>query len=112
MKQTYGKSVDIWAIGIIMYEMLTGRHPFWNKGMDKVKFKENICSLKLKNEWKFQEDNFSSFAKNLCTTLCNFNPSGRYNSHKALTHPWITRDFGQAIPRTMFEENVFLVNID
>jgi|JI9StandDraft_2_1071091.scaffolds.fasta_scaffold117204_2 hypothetical protein len=29
-----------------------------------------------------------------------------------MNHPWITRDFKQPIPRTMFEENVFLVNLD
>ena len=31
-KHEYTKSVDIWAIGIIMHIMLTGKHPFYVKG--------------------------------------------------------------------------------
>lgn len=28
----YGKPVDIWAVGFIMFELLAGKHPLWVKG--------------------------------------------------------------------------------
>lgn len=35
MNQEYTKSVDIWALGIIMHKLLThGRHPFFAKNLD------------------------------------------------------------------------------
>jgi len=37
--QTYGKAVDIWAVGFIMYEMIAGYHPLWQKGEDKFQYK-------------------------------------------------------------------------
>jgi serine/threonine protein kinase len=30
----YGKPVDIWAIGFMMYEIIAGKHPLWVKGDD------------------------------------------------------------------------------
>jgi serine/threonine protein kinase len=37
--QCYGKPVDIWAVGFIMYELIAGRHPLWEKGEDKAKYR-------------------------------------------------------------------------
>lgn len=32
----YAKKADVWASGIIMYYMLTGKHPIWKEGMHKI----------------------------------------------------------------------------
>ena len=37
--------------------------------------------------------------------MCNVNPLLRYSASLALSHPWITRDFGNLIPLTMYEES-------
>lgn len=44
----YTKSVDIWAIGIIMHILLTGgKHPFYNKETDtSVTFKKKLAAMK------------------------------------------------------------------
>jgi len=34
-ENNYGKSVDVWAAGFIMYEMISGSHPLYLKGEDK-----------------------------------------------------------------------------
>jgi serine/threonine protein kinase len=32
---SYGKSVDVWAVGFIMYELISGTHPLYVRGEDK-----------------------------------------------------------------------------
>lgn len=49
---------------------------------------------------------------NLIEKLCQFKPSSRYKAEQALTHPWITRNLKDRIPRTVFEENIFRYEID
>ena len=47
LNQEYTKSVDIWALGIIMHMLLTGgRHPFYSKNESKEKFIKKLQSLK------------------------------------------------------------------
>jgi len=33
---SYGKPVDIWAVGFIMYELISGKHPLWGRKEDKL----------------------------------------------------------------------------
>jgi serine/threonine protein kinase len=44
----YSKSVDMWAIGIIMHMVLTGgKHPIYVKGVDTyAEFKQKLQSIK------------------------------------------------------------------
>ena len=30
----YGRSVDWWGVGVVMYEMMVGRLPFYNRDID------------------------------------------------------------------------------
>lgn len=32
----YGRAVDWWGIGVVMYEMMCGRLPFYNRDHDKL----------------------------------------------------------------------------
>ena len=61
------KSVDIWAVGIIMYEVLTGGgHPIWVDGKDTTtsfeKKLSKISKIDPKPEWSW-------ISKNLFTRL-------------------------------------------
>jgi len=46
----YGRAVDWWGIGVVMYEMMCGRLPFYNKDHDKLFtliLMESVCSILL-----------------------------------------------------------------
>lgn len=52
--QIYSKSVDIWAIGLIMYELISLKHPLWDKTHNKQTYREKMMSFKkLKFNHKF-----------------------------------------------------------
>jgi len=45
-ESSYGKPIDLWAIGFIMYEVITGIHPFWLRGEDKPAYREKMRAYK------------------------------------------------------------------
>lgn len=36
------QTADMWAFGFITYEVLTGKHPLWVKGDEKLEYKEKL----------------------------------------------------------------------
>lgn len=52
----YGKPVDIWAVGFIMYELISGQHPLWTRKEDKQQYKEKLRNLK---KFDFSNHKFS-----------------------------------------------------
>jgi serine/threonine protein kinase len=60
-RKQYSKRVDTWALGLIMYILLEGRHPLYREGKDN----EKSFAAKLNNPvWKFT-DRTSPIARNL-----------------------------------------------
>ena len=106
--QIYSKSVDIWAVGFIMYELIALRHPLWTKYETKESYRETVLNFK-KLRYGHR---FNKYTKSLIQTMCHPKPSCRYTVDQALQHPWITRDFTSEIPRTYFENSMYLEQTD
>ena len=80
----YDHRVDFWSLGVIMFQMLEGVHPFENlrkinpSKKQKEKFKE-ILNLK-----PVFNSGCSIEAKSLCSKLLEHNPNDRYYSVKEI----------------------------
>ena len=96
-KKGYSKKVDLWACGIIMYQLLSaGKHPCYEPGERNYYQKlENIDIKPIK--WNFP-DYFTPLAKDFFLNMCAYPPSLRYDAATALQHPWITRNEADKIP--------------
>lgn len=94
-----------------MYEILTkGGHPilgidyYSNLEMSLEDYKIKMMNLKNEEQIVRHKSTFSPLAFKMMENLLNINPNLRYTSHKALQHPWITRDENDKIPMNIFEE--------
>lgn len=97
--KNYSDAVDIWSCGIILYILLTGKHPLYTPGDDRASYFK-----KLENPvWEYPDD-FPQLAKDLFQHLVDPNPVNRYTAQNALKHPWITRKLDANIPLTYAEQ--------
>lgn len=69
----YGRAVDWWGVGVVMYEMMCGRLPFYNKDHEK------LFTLILLEEVRFPRT-ISNEARDMLGGECYFN----YHNHMFL----------------------------
>ena len=82
----YGRGVDMWACGVMMYTMLSGKPPFTGEGIMDL-----FRSIK---SGKFDLDSYvwpivSDEAKALLRGLLACDPRERLSARESLNHPWI-----------------------
>jgi len=86
-QKPYGKSVDVWSIGVISYILLCGYPPFYDEN------DANLFAQILKGEFEFDSpywDDISDPAKEFIRQLMCVDVEKRLTCDESLKHAWIT----------------------
>ncbi|KRX08685.1 Protein kinase-like domain [Pseudocohnilembus persalinus] len=90
-QQGYDHKVDIWSVGVLVFEILTGKSPFAPSDrqldaayVDKTT-RKNIMNL----NYQFPSD-FPPLAKDLVQKILVTDPNKRLTLEQIMQHPWIT----------------------
>lgn len=73
LNKSYGKSVDYWSIGIVLYEFLVGCPPFYGNTVEEIF--EAIVSCPI--EWPEEEEALQPEAQDIITKFLDRNPATR-----------------------------------
>ncbi|XP_046726340.1 calcium/calmodulin-dependent protein kinase type 1B-like [Silurus meridionalis] len=86
-EKTYGKEVDLWAMGVISFILLCGYPPFYDDS-DTELYKQ-IIEAKVEFDSPYWDD-ISDSAKDFIVHLLEKDPKRRFNCEQALQHLWIS----------------------
>lgn len=84
--ETYGTKADLWSLGVVAYEMLSGKKPF------EGNHTKSVLYAILDGRWGFtgpEWNNISHEAKHFISSLICIDVNKRLSAEQALQHPWI-----------------------
>ncbi|KII64640.1 Calcium/calmodulin-dependent protein kinase type II subunit delta [Thelohanellus kitauei] len=85
-EEKYGKKVDVWSCGIVLYILMVGYIPFWHDDAHKLYAQIIEKPLEFPSpEW----DTVSPEAKTLIASMLEKDPFKRCSARQALDSPWI-----------------------
>ncbi|KAI9369134.1 kinase-like domain-containing protein [Aspergillus egyptiacus] len=84
--ERYSKSVDMWALGCVLYTLLCGFPPFYDESIQVLTEKVAKGQYTFLSPWW---DDISKSAKDLISHLLTVDPDERYDIKQFLAHPWI-----------------------
>lgn len=84
--ERYSKSVDMWALGCVLYTLLCGFPPFYDESIQVLTEKVARGQYTFLSPWW---DDISKSAQDLVSHLLTVDPEKRYTIQEFLNHPWI-----------------------
>ena len=88
-EQGHDERVDIWCIGVLLFELITGNVPF--QGNDIETLKSNILHLRIAWPKEMSQD-----AKDLISKILKLDPNQRLPLEEMLEHPFFLKYFPNA----------------
>jgi calcium-dependent protein kinase len=85
LKGSYSPACDVWSLGVILYFILSSKHPFEGQSLQVT------LSKSLKGNFSFTGPDWekvSPEAKDLISKMLIVHPSSRITLQKALSHKW------------------------
>ena len=86
----HDEKIDIWCVGVLMFELMTGQAPW--KGEDVHTVKTNISQLKI--NWP---KNMDKDARDLISKILRYMPEERPSLRTILMHPFFTKYYPNAV---------------
>ncbi|XP_059636946.1 calcium-dependent protein kinase 29 isoform X2 [Cornus florida] len=89
LRRNYGKEIDVWSAGVILYILLCGVPPFWaetEKGIFQAIQEARVDYVS--SPWP----SISAPAKDLIKKMLTMDPKKRITAAQALEHPWLKKD--------------------
>ncbi|KAH9606305.1 hypothetical protein KSS87_000220 [Heliosperma pusillum] len=86
LRRRYGKEIDIWSAGVMLYILLSGVPPFW------AETEKGIFDAILQGHIDFESKpwpSISSGAKDLVRKMLTADPKKRITAAQVLEHPWL-----------------------
>lgn len=90
----HDRGVDIWCVGVLIFEMLTGKAPFspgQKPGISVAQAQRQTKKNIIKLNYNFPND-FPMFAKDLVKKILTLDPGKRLTIPKILKHPWFKQN--------------------
>ena len=84
-QEPYDDKIDIWAVGVLTYELLTGSAPF--TGQNEKDTYSNITNLDLQGNAVYES--VSIDAKDFISRILVSTPTKRMSLQDMLKHPWL-----------------------
>jgi len=108
LQQEYGREIDIWAVGVISYVLLSGSMPFFHEVLHK------LYRMIVERDLRFNEPVWkrtSKGAMDFVLRLLQIRPGDRLTAETGQRHPWLRGVVDQALdgPTGIFEHSTPVV---
>ena len=90
--RNYGKEADVYSVGVLCFQLLTGRFPYWPSNKFKAPTMNQLFDIIAGAKIDFKplsKEGVSEEAQDFLQKLLAKDPDLRITAAKALEHPWI-----------------------